>query len=76
MRHGRPGDTPVAVVQDGAGPGQRCERATLATVARTVRERRIRPPAIVVVGPVAGLDPSLRSWCASGFGRYGVPVPS
>jgi uroporphyrin-III C-methyltransferase / precorrin-2 dehydrogenase / sirohydrochlorin ferrochelatase len=52
---GRPADTPVAVVQDGTMRIQRSLRATLATVAEAVREQGISPPAVVVVGPVAGL---------------------
>ncbi len=52
---GRPADTPVAVVQDGTMRIQRSVRATLATVADAVREHEISPPAVIVVGPVAGL---------------------
>lgn len=52
---GRPADTPVAVVQDGTMRIQRSARATLATVADVVRDAGISPPAVVVVGPVAGL---------------------
>jgi uroporphyrin-III C-methyltransferase/precorrin-2 dehydrogenase/sirohydrochlorin ferrochelatase len=52
---GRPADTPVAVVQDGTMRIQRSVRATLATVAEVVAAREIAPPAVVVVGPVAGL---------------------
>jgi uroporphyrin-III C-methyltransferase/precorrin-2 dehydrogenase/sirohydrochlorin ferrochelatase len=52
---GRAPDTPVAVVQDGTMRIQRSVRATLATVADVVREHGISPPAVVVVGPVAGL---------------------
>jgi uroporphyrin-III C-methyltransferase/precorrin-2 dehydrogenase/sirohydrochlorin ferrochelatase len=52
---GRPADTPVAVVQDGTMRIQRAVRATLATVADAVHEQGIRPPAVVVIGPVAGL---------------------
>jgi uroporphyrin-III C-methyltransferase/precorrin-2 dehydrogenase/sirohydrochlorin ferrochelatase len=52
---GRPADTPVAVVQDGTMRIQRSVRATLATVAAAVRDNDIAPPAVVVVGPVAGL---------------------
>jgi uroporphyrin-III C-methyltransferase / precorrin-2 dehydrogenase / sirohydrochlorin ferrochelatase len=55
MEGGRPADTPVAVVQDGTMRIQRSLRATLATVADAVREQRISPPAVIVVGPVAGL---------------------
>ncbi len=53
---GRPADTPVAVVQDGTMRLQRSLRATLATVADAVREDGITPPAVIVVGPVAGLN--------------------
>ncbi|MHA6795412.1 uroporphyrinogen-III C-methyltransferase [Pseudonocardia bannensis] len=55
VEHGRPADTPVAVIQDGTTRIQRTLRATLATVAAQVREHEISPPAIIVVGPVAGL---------------------
>jgi uroporphyrin-III C-methyltransferase / precorrin-2 dehydrogenase / sirohydrochlorin ferrochelatase len=53
---GRAPDTPVTVVQDATTRIQRSARATLATVAATVREQGISPPAIVVIGPVAGLE--------------------
>lgn len=53
---GRPADTPVVVVQDGTMRIQRSVRATLSTVAAVVAEHGIAPPAVVVVGPVAGLS--------------------
>ncbi|PWW54190.1 uroporphyrinogen-III C-methyltransferase [Actinokineospora spheciospongiae] len=52
---GRAGDTPVAVVQEGTTRNQRVLRSTLDRVAADVVERGIRPPAVTVVGPVAGL---------------------
>jgi uroporphyrin-III C-methyltransferase / precorrin-2 dehydrogenase / sirohydrochlorin ferrochelatase len=52
---GRPADTPVAVVQDGTTRIQRTLRTTLAEVAAEVRAQEIAPPAVIVVGPVAGL---------------------
>ncbi len=52
---GRPADTPVAVVQDGTTRIQRSVRATLATVTDIVHAAEISPPAVVVVGAVAGL---------------------
>lgn len=55
MTGGRPADTPVAVVQDATMRIQRTVRATLATVAGAVAEQEIAPPAVVVIGPVAGL---------------------
>jgi len=52
---GRAADTPVAVVQDGTMRIQRSVRATLATVADVVRAAEISPPAVIVIGAVAGL---------------------
>lgn len=58
VQGGRAPDTPVVVVQDGTMRIQRTVRATLATVAETVRAEEINPPAVVVVGEVAGLAPA------------------
>ncbi|GAA1347519.1 uroporphyrinogen-III C-methyltransferase [Saccharothrix algeriensis] len=55
LRAGRPGDTPVSVVQEGSTRAQRVVRSTLDTLAADVVEHGVRPPAIIVVGPVAGL---------------------
>ncbi|CAM4193542.1 uroporphyrinogen-III C-methyltransferase [Kibdelosporangium persicum] len=53
---GRPADTPAAVIQEGTTRNQRVVRSTLDKVAADVREAGIRPPAIIVFGPVAGLS--------------------
>lgn len=52
---GRSPETPAAVIVDGSLEGQATYRCTLGTLAETVREQDVRPPAIVVVGEVAGL---------------------
>jgi uroporphyrin-III C-methyltransferase/precorrin-2 dehydrogenase/sirohydrochlorin ferrochelatase len=52
---GRPGDTPAAVIADGTMRTQRTLRSTLDKVANDVATQEIRPPAIMVIGPVAGL---------------------
>lgn len=57
IEHGRPADTPVAVVQEGTTGNQRSVRGTLSSIAGTLREEGIRPPAIIVIGPVADLGP-------------------
>jgi len=49
---GRAADTPVAVVQEATTATQRTVRADLATIAEATRDAGVRPPAIVVVGPV------------------------
>lgn len=56
MQGGRPVDTPVTVIQEGTLRTQRTVRADLQTVAARVKEEQIRPPAIVVIGPVAGFS--------------------
>ncbi|OBI80910.1 uroporphyrinogen-III C-methyltransferase [Mycobacterium sp. E740] len=53
LEGGRPADTPVLVVQHGSTAAQRTLRATLADAAERIREDGIRPPAIIVIGPVA-----------------------
>ena len=50
---GRPADTPVLVVQHGTTTAQRTLRATLSEAPERIRAEGIRPPAIIVIGPVA-----------------------
>lgn len=51
---GRPAETPAAVVADAALPSQSLVRGTLGTIAGLASA--VRPPAVVVIGEVAGLD--------------------
>jgi len=53
---GRPGQTPVLVVQHGSTPAERVVRSTLDDVAEQIRDQGIRPPAIIVIGPVAAFE--------------------
>jgi uroporphyrin-III C-methyltransferase/precorrin-2 dehydrogenase/sirohydrochlorin ferrochelatase len=53
---GRSAGTPAAAVQDGTTGAQRTVRAPLAELPDAVAAAGLRPPAIVVIGPVA--DPS------------------
>ncbi|MEU8072616.1 uroporphyrinogen-III C-methyltransferase [Micromonospora sp. NPDC049151] len=52
IAHGKPAQTPAAVIQEGTTAGQRTLRSTLATVAADVEAAALRPPAIVVLGDV------------------------
>ena len=54
LKGGRPADTPVLVVQHGTTAAQHTLRATLADTPEKIRAEGIRPPAIIVIGPVAG----------------------
>ncbi|MFB7244893.1 uroporphyrinogen-III C-methyltransferase [Streptomyces populi] len=59
VAHGKPADTPVALVQEGTTAAQRRVDATLATVAETVRTEDVRPPAVIVIGEVVGIGSGL-----------------
>ncbi|BBZ75259.1 uroporphyrinogen-III C-methyltransferase [Mycolicibacterium anyangense] len=51
---GRPAETPVLVVQHGTTAAERILTTTLGDAPMRIRTDGIRPPAIVVIGPVAG----------------------
>ncbi|MFE7647765.1 uroporphyrinogen-III C-methyltransferase [Streptomyces phaeoluteigriseus] len=57
IAHGKPADTPVALVQEGTTAAQRRVDATLQTVAETVRTQEVRPPAVIVIGEVVAVGP-------------------
>jgi uroporphyrin-III C-methyltransferase / precorrin-2 dehydrogenase / sirohydrochlorin ferrochelatase len=59
MAGGRSGDTPVAVVQEGTTRNQRSLVSRLDSVGADVAAEGIRPPAVIVVGAVAGLAQEL-----------------
>ena len=52
---GRPPDEPVRVVERATLPGQRVLSGTLATIQQLAREAELQAPAVIVVGPVAGV---------------------
>lgn len=53
--HGKDPATPVAAIQDGSTPEQRTVHTTLAHAAADLAAAGMRPPAIVVLGPVVAL---------------------
>ncbi|WP_459615262.1 siroheme synthase CysG [Bordetella sp. 2513F-2] len=53
--HGRPADTPYALVENGSRPEQRVIAGTLATLAADARAGAVRSPALLIVGEVAAL---------------------
>lgn len=59
VANGRPADTPAAVVQEGTTGAQRTLRSTLGEVADDVVAAGLRPPAVLVVGPVVA---AIGSW--------------
>jgi uroporphyrinogen III methyltransferase/synthase len=55
MEHGRAAETPVAVIRWGTTAEQQTVTGTLGSIAQVAEEAGIKPPAIIVVGEVAGL---------------------
>jgi uroporphyrinogen-III C-methyltransferase len=53
---GRAPETPAIVIQEGATANQRGYRCTLGTLAETMETHNIQPPAVYVIGDVAGLS--------------------
>lgn len=62
--HGRPGKTPVAVIRWGTTPAQQTVIGTLNNIVDKVREAKLQPPAITVVGDVVNLREEL-NWFES-----------
>ena len=60
LQHGRPADTPAAVIEWGTLPRQRTVSGTLVDIVDRVAEARLGPPAVTVVGEVVRLRESLR----------------
>ena len=58
---GKAADTPVAMIENASRPDQRLIRADLATAAQTALDAELKPPAIVVIGPVAGFTDADRA---------------
>jgi uroporphyrinogen III methyltransferase/synthase len=59
VTHGRPADTPVALIRWGTMPSQATVTGSLSDIVEKVRAAKLRPPAVTVVGPVAALRESL-----------------
>ena len=54
---GLPADTPAVTVADAGLPSQRSVRGTVADIAGLTQQAGVRPPAITVIGAVAGFRP-------------------
>lgn len=60
IENGCPPDTPVAVIRWGTRPDQKTIVATLGDIAALIKEKDIKPPAVMVVGEVVRLRDSLK----------------
>jgi uroporphyrinogen III methyltransferase/synthase len=70
MEHGKAANTPVAIVRRGSLPDQQAIFTTLGGLASVVRAKKLRPPAVIVVGEVAR-ERTIANWFTSRplFGR-------
>jgi uroporphyrinogen III methyltransferase/synthase len=59
IENGRSEDTPVAVIRWGTRPDQKTVTGTLKNIASIVKEKDIKPPAVMVVGDVVNLRKEL-----------------
>ncbi len=59
MTHGRPGETPVAVIRRGTVAEQETVVGTLENIGELAEKEGIKPPAVIVVGEVVGLREEL-----------------
>ncbi|MBI3991274.1 MAG: uroporphyrinogen-III C-methyltransferase, partial [Candidatus Omnitrophica bacterium] len=53
---GKPETTPVAIVKNASLPNQKLILGTLSTIAKKAKEKKITPPAIIIIGEVAALE--------------------
>jgi uroporphyrinogen III methyltransferase / synthase len=60
IENGRSAETPVAVIRWGTRPDQKTIVGKLGNIAEMVKERDIKPPAVMVVGDVVNLRQSLK----------------
>jgi len=60
INNGRSPDTPVAVIRWGTRPDQKTVISTLGGIAALIKEKDIKPPAVMVVGDVVKLRDSLK----------------
>ena len=56
MCYGKKPDTKVAVISNGTTPLQKSVRGTLEDIVQKVNEANLAPPAIIIIGEVAGLN--------------------
>ena len=73
IEHGRPADTPTALIRYGTLPDQQTVTGTLATIADVAEKAKIKPPSLIVVGEVVSLRDKL-AWFENRplFGRRAV----
>ncbi|MGB3291110.1 MAG: siroheme synthase CysG [Burkholderiaceae bacterium] len=67
MSHGRSGDTPFAMVENGTRANQRVLHGRLENLAELAGRHEMKAPSLLLIGEVAGLAPDLE-WFGAGIG--------
>jgi len=70
IQHGKPAETPVAIVRHCSLPSQQVVKTTLGQLAEVLATEKMRPPAIIIVGEAVAAE-TQANWFASRplFGR-------
>ena len=76
LAHGRAGDTPVALVENGTRPGQRVVLGTLDALPALARAHAVQSPALLFVGEVAALAADLHWFGAPPLAGHPVQASS
>ncbi|MCP4300937.1 MAG: uroporphyrinogen-III C-methyltransferase [Gammaproteobacteria bacterium] len=74
--HGRPADTPIAIIERGTMPGQRVVRGRLGQLVLLAEAQRITAPAILIVGEVAAIGDSVIMKDSGPVDAYGTQSPA
>lgn len=69
IAHGRPAQTPAAVIQQGTTPRQRVVTGTLATLPERVTQAGLHAPTLIIVGEVVSLQEKLAWFVPQGAVR-------
>ncbi len=67
VRHGLPGDTPLALIEQGTRPEQRVHVSTLAQMPKRMPSLDVKPPTLIIVGSVVRLREKLAWFEPAGF---------
>jgi len=51
--------TPVAVIQDGTTAKQKMITGTISNIAQKIKQSKIRPPSIIIIGKVVSLSKTI-----------------
>jgi len=60
VAHGRSGQTPVALIEQGTTPQQKVHTGTLATMPALIATAEVQPPTLIIVGEVVSLHEKLK----------------